>query len=1120
MPIVALGLWLTRRWLLSAALPAGTDMLGFISRAGQNRSLQQAASLWNPASWGARRALTLESLLGLAVRVSGDPVLTVKLFSLAVLTASGVCAYALSWRLFGSRLAAATAGVLYMSSQGSLAHWASGHLNVEVGIALAPLVLLLWIENVERFRLARACCLAVSAAAIVVGRPDLLLYPIPFMVMYVVVRVAFVPGARRTLRNASLTALVSAGGTVVLSSYLIVPAAAGIRARWLTSQSLFDTRQLVDRSVGAYDSILGFAREIGYLAFTDQQTWTSHPWLPYAEYAACSTAVVILAYAALAIRRDDRVIFFAAAAVLAAFLGKGLRPPLGGPFLWAVTHVPVFGNLRDPNRWLIAEGLAYSVLAGLTVAWIQRRRPWWHAVRFVLLPSLVCAALLPVAPTLVAGFRTVSVLPSQSRLMTAIASDPQPALVASVPFDQTYRFVEQRGYRGWEHDLGGESVVFTNHPVVGDGGWDQQAADTVAFTSTLLRRGDPAFTRILGSLGAKYLLDLNYPATDPHLLTDGEGPYSQQRSVAAMPGLSRVSSNSGGRLYRLNSFAPVVSFRPNIALVLGGRAGIAALADDPQIDLTTWAVFTADDVLEHEGVAELFRLARAADLVIVDNSTANDVAVLGSAPVATLPGITSDPGLDQRSQIVASDASIRLGSLASQSVAPALIGQRASSTTFSIRRARVLELWARVRSGPDAARLDFSIDGRRISSLTPLTAAGGGFRWYLVARTRVASGGHRLGVSASRSALGSSFEVDEARLVVPSVRRSLARRLQRLLNVSSARTLYAFSPAEIQRPISLQTLMTDSLAVTPNVSRFWRTLEPRRVKRASAGPDLELTLEPGRRFHTIVQHSFGRTLDWSGVDHLLLRFKGTGSGTQYRLLVDFNRSHEGSRALLFDDRRPGWQIAAFGVLEGNGNAQTPWSHVVSVRIATDDRNAAASLELGALGAARATGRPVAFRVAPVQTERRVKVGGERRTLPPGASVLRVALSRDEILSGTGALVYPTEKIEAAPTVPVGFERTGPTTYRFTVATPKRGILMLDQSYDPRWQAVVGGSRRAPISTFALADGYLLSGGTHAGTIGFSGEGAGALGVAMSAASLVGILSLAWFSRRRERGSEL
>ena len=1115
LPAFLLALWLTRRWLLTNALPAGTDMLGFISRAEQNRSFAQALSLWSPASWGARRAITLESLLGLVVHVSGDPVLTIKLFALAVLFASGVCAYALSWRLIGSRTAAATAGFLYMSSQGSLAHWASGHLNVEVGIALMPLVLLLWIETVDSFHFGRACWLALTAAAVVLARPDLLLYPVPFMILYVAVRLVVVSGARQTIRNAVLGAAVSSVGTVALSLYLVIPVVAGIRARWLTSQSLFDMRQLVDRSVGAYESVLGFAREIGYLAFTDQQTWTSHPWLPYPDYVACATVVVILAYAALAVRSDDRTIFFAATALLAAFLGKGLRAPIGSPYLWAVTHIPAFGNLRDPNRWLLAEGLAYSVLAGVTVAWIQSRRPWWNAVRFILLPALVCATLLPVAPTLLSGFRTVAVLPSQSSLLSTIAADRKPSIVASIPFDQTYRFVQQPGYRGWEHDLGSESAAFTNHPAVGDGGWDQQDADTVAYAATLLKRGDPAFARILGTIGVRYLLNFAYPATDPHLLTGGSGPDSQQRSAATMPGLDPLISNTSGRVYRLSTFSPFISFRPNIALVLGGRAGIAALADMPNIDLRSWAVFTADDVLAHNGVATLFALARIANLIVVDDSTANDIAVLASNPVVSVPGITSDPGLDQRSQIVASDASIRLGSLASEAVAPAQINRNTASATFKVRKARTLELWARVRSTPDPARLDFSADGTLVRSLTPLTATGGGFRWYLVARRQFKPGTHRIELDAHSTGLGSSYEVDETRLIAPSTRRSLAGRIDHLLHTSSARTLYAFLPTEIQRPISLQTLLFGSLSVTPDPAKFWRTLEPELVQRAPAARDLKLTLVPGRQFHTIVQHSFGRGLDWSGVDHLLLRFKGTGAGTQYRLLVDFNRAHRGSRAFLFTARRRGWQIAAFGGLQTGRREHSLWSHVRSVRIATDDQNSAGSIELGQLRASRAIGRPIALPLAPAAVRRTAQAGRRRFVLPPNASVLPVTLPGEE----PRVVVYPTKTITTAAPVSVRFEQTGPTSYKFALHAPRRGVLMLAQSYDQRWKATVGGRASSPISTFALADGYLLSPGTQSGTVAFSGARAATLGVSLSAASLVAILCLTWIARRRHNWSD-
>ena len=285
------------------------------------------------------------------------------------------------------------------------------------------------------------------------------------------------------------------------------------------------------------------------------------------------------------------------------------------------------------------------------------------------------------------------------------------------------------------------------------------------------------------------------------------------------------------------------------------------------------------------------------------------------------------------------------------------------------------------------------------------------------------------------------------------------------------------------------------------------------MERSPTGTGLALTMVSGRRFHTIVQHSFGRGLDWSGIDHLLLRFKGTGGGARYRLVVDFNREHAGSRSFFFDDRRTGWQIAGFAMSGAMSGRTSPLSHVVSVRIAMDDRDAAASLELGSLTATRATGDPVTLRVSPAPTTRKVEAGNRRQALGKGVSALEVTLTRSASVSGARTIVYPSKRIEAAPAVPVRFRKTGPTSYRFSVAAPRRGILMLDQSYDPEWQAVVRGRVRAPISTFALANGYLLSRGSHAGTIGFAGERTAALGAALSAASLVGILCLVWFSRR-------
>ena len=85
---VLFSLWLVRRLLTTAALPAGTDVLGFIARARANAAGRQAMSLWSPESFGAVRQITLETPLGVFTKLTGDPVLTVKLFMLATLLGS------------------------------------------------------------------------------------------------------------------------------------------------------------------------------------------------------------------------------------------------------------------------------------------------------------------------------------------------------------------------------------------------------------------------------------------------------------------------------------------------------------------------------------------------------------------------------------------------------------------------------------------------------------------------------------------------------------------------------------------------------------------------------------------------------------------------------------------------------------------------------------------------------------------------------------------------------------------------------------------------------------------------------------------------------------------------
>ena len=166
--------WIMRRFLFTDALPAGTDFLGFVTRARQNAGWSEVTSLWATSAWGAVRQFTADNLLGLVTLATGDALVTVKLIAFLTLAGAGGFAYLLAWRWFGSRLAATVAGLLYMTSQASISRWASGQLNVEIAFASAPLLILLWIDCVERLSLRRAAVFALAATAVMLVRLCLL----------------------------------------------------------------------------------------------------------------------------------------------------------------------------------------------------------------------------------------------------------------------------------------------------------------------------------------------------------------------------------------------------------------------------------------------------------------------------------------------------------------------------------------------------------------------------------------------------------------------------------------------------------------------------------------------------------------------------------------------------------------------------------------------------------------------------------------------------------------------------------------------------------------------------------------------------------------------------------
>jgi hypothetical protein len=976
-------------------------------------------------------------------------------------------------------------------------------------------------------------------------RLDMVLYVTPFLLLYLIIAASYASPARR-LRNAAMTLAVATPAAIALNAYQILPVVLGFGPKYLSSGQLFDVQEISVHTLNAYQSLLGFGREIGYLAFTGQQTWRSFPFLPLWAYYAAASLVIICAFLALARQRGRHTIFLTAMVVVAVFAAKGSNPPFGGLYAWAITHITIVSDIRDPNRWLVFEALGLAILAGIAVerlvtmtSTLLRRTGLPHRLGTLAGPvagALVVAAMLvQVSPTLASGLKTWQPPGDELQLLSALRDDRSSGLAASIPYDQDTMFVDTSAYSGYEHDLGYESQLFSGVPVLGTGDWDQDTSNFVAYTSTLLGSGDPAFVSLLASLGVSHLISLNEPIIAAQLLEPGRGSFYQQAEAQAMPGLAPAMSTSGGTLYAVPSADPTITFRPNIAVVLGGRAGLAAFADLPGVDPSDWAVFDADDVLAEGGLPLLLNLISRSSLVLAGDAQPDEIAALAAPALAKLPGITSDPQLGRATLLLPSDQGSYDGALEDPSQAIPLPGTTDSSSSFILAATQTVEVWADMESSPAAADVTVTADGRTIYSQTPLAVGSGNFQWVLTGTLTLPAGRHEVTISTHASEFGDTYEVDETRVVASSVRASDQTQIENALAAASPHVAYSLD-LDTAGTYADTTAALKPLTAVPGASAadFWVP-----TPGSSTVPDVTNTGAPAvavdasgaRGTYTIAAHSFPSPQDWSGRPYVFLSFDGTDSGLTYQVVVTFGN---GAGDALYDvtDDQSGWRTIALSTNDPDQSQNVDWTNVTRIRLALPSKSATSTFALGPVSlSGELTSLPITYPAPYAAPDAPVTVASATETnldctaddpLADTAYVtdglLRVDLPASYLGDGCRAVILPFAGIHALPVV-LPATTTG-SSYQATFTTGQPGVLVFDQAYDPGWLLSSNGDTESSIPTQSAVNGYLLPAGQHTMTLTYSGNLVGIIGLAVTLLVLAGVFLLMWRVRSPVRGVHL
>jgi hypothetical protein len=1127
------------RSFLTSGIPAGTDSLGFIARAYQNAH-GGLSSTWDPTGFGSSRTFSLEQLLGVVTLLTQNPVVTYKLTAFALVFASGAFTYSLAWRWYKSHAAGVLAGILYATSPIALAQWASGHLNVEVALMMLPVQLLIWDSALERFQLRLSLGLGISFALLLLDRPDMVILSAATLAGYFVCILISRRGSRSVWRNGAITFGVTGLSVLCLDAYQLLPAILGVRSGWLSGRTLFDAHQLIDHSLRAYQSLAGFSQETGYLGYSDLPSSFGHPWLPYGAYVAVALFLPGLALLALAWRCDVRTASLVCLGAAATFLAKGTRPPLGSLYAIALHTLPLLRNSRAPNRWIVVQALAFSILAAISILHVVeavrlRRFPRWAGwIPRSAACSLPVLVLLPVMPVLVAGLSTYRLTPGQQVLLSTVRANGGDFMVASAPYAQPYRFIEQGNYRGYEHDLGFESPVFTGHRSVGVGDWNPQVARFLAYTRELLDRGDPSFARLLGANNVRYLLAFEYPAVAQSYTTNAIGlpnlapdPSADVKRTKSMPGLSPLLSTADGTVLTVPSYSPVISARTNIATIVGGDSGLAALASAPGIDISRWAPITAGDALDNGGLPALARVIAGSKLVYVADTTIDDVALPAVRPIARLNGLLSAAAKSSGPGSLA-----RAGQLITAEDDDASIRAAASSVAFRATEEQPAEVWARVQLSATPATLRVTLDKERHSTFLPLSSGASGFQWARLWSGTIGRGVHRLVLTSGASDFGSYANVTQAIMVGSAERRRSENDVRRLLAGSSSKLAYSFDPAVEGTAMAPATVAQHAVTVPGDARQFWGLTPGTRVRTADDGTfddasGVSVDSSGRRSFFTLAAHYYTTPQDWSRQSYLLIEFHGRAAGQHFEAHV-FESDSDQQATFAFVDDQPGWRTIAVRIPRATTTESEAldWSQIGAIKIASRSKSDPVSFRLGSVRlATNPPTQPVDFEVAPVKVSRRVSLssaaGGctgsqHAESVAPSSRYVHVEVPARWMESRCRVLVREIDTVREAPPAPLRVRRSGNNKYEVSFATTQPSVLTFSRSFDPRWRLTTRTAVPRHLPVFALVNGYMVAAGSYSGTLEFTGDHVVAFGMAVSLAAIALVIPLVIMRQRGKK----
>jgi hypothetical protein len=456
-----------------------------------------------------------------------------------------------------------------------------------------------------------------------------------------------------------------------------------------------------------------------------------------------------------------------------------------------------------------------------------------------------------------------------------------------------------------------------------------------------------------------------------------------------------------------------------------------------------------------------------------------------------------------------------------------------SSRTIRLAAPAKLQLWARMQAAPDAATLVFTVDGRDVDEITPL-APSTSYVWRKIDLPRLPAGAHEFAVRAVPSPYGTTYELSGARLLDPAALRRSQRLIGAALHDKSQAIGAALNLTESADYLRAPTYFTPTRDLGAAASGFWRPPEPKHVSVGGAagssgfpglGPGSSRAVQRNGRVvsvragakrarYTLLRHGFTEAVDARNRGYVFLQFRGTGSGSTYRLFLDFTRTR--SASLGFTDDRAGWRTVVLPLATAQPAApnQSDLAHVQSIRISADRKDVGLRFGLGSLALGGAQSRAeIDYKLLPSATRRSVILSRPRSTrltevgsVAAGGDAVKVTLSRRYVRGGVRLLVLPARRPPVIPARAVPYSSSSPSSFEVRPGRDRLGFLVFAQAFDRRWDLRNAASEQEPLPVQALANAYDVPSKGDRFSVRFTGEDATRRGLIVSGAALLAVVA--------------